>query len=658
MGASSSRALLTRALKIPGERQKLLLILLGIVVTTLASRLRSRRKKLESPGASSKELPASQTAATAAKASGVAVVPHVPKPNRPPPKPSTVAANGSAECTPHVPRPTRPCPSPAASGSATGSQGTPGAGTAATAACTPHVPRPTRPCPRPAEAAPSAAKLPDSTPHVPRPNRPPPKPKAAMDAISEDAPHVPPPSRPPPSAGLSAPEIESPAEGSTKDVEVWICLDFEWTCDEGESRRLHSDEGEIIEFSYVVFDSKAHKSVAEGQHYCKNVRTPITQFCTDLTGITDETLQNAGSLEDALQALSSAITADGIKGRPMCAVAHGSADLELVLPKNCERLGLQVPPALRRYVDLREAAQRHIATVGSSSNRKRVSSLRQICEALQVEMLGDEHCGLDDSWMVLFATQALLKAGARLRAIDLDAELTAFVENTNGPGAQSLCLDGLPFFAVASEVRPWLQKHTGLPLREDALWLVLGLDGRPSGRAVVDLACHDEATSALKTLAGGKCLTCGTVDTWPFEPPRERLILTRPLRRQEFVLKRQTSIVPDGMGAALVPFPADADSLAVLRGRKGAGKGSGKGKRNFETASNCKGRVKMFSDDRGFGFINYPEGEIFMHRTDCVGAQPLEGDRVTFDVVQDQRSGRTRAVNVRVDALAPILPRT
>ena len=31
----------------------------------------------------------------------------------------------------------------------------------------------------------------------------------------------------------------------------------------------------------------------------------------------------------------------------------------------------------------------------------RASSLREICDSLQVEMVGTEHCGLDDSWMVL-----------------------------------------------------------------------------------------------------------------------------------------------------------------------------------------------------------------------------------------------------------------
>merc|ERR1719199_1561497 len=146
-------------------------------------------------------------------------------------------------------------------------------------------------------------------------------------------------------------------------------------------------------------------------------------------------------------------------GRPSCAVAHGSADLELTLPRHCKANGLAVPHLLRRYVDLREAAQRHVAN--SDNPNRRASSLREICTALGVEMLGNEHCGLDDSWMVLLSLQQLLKANADLCAVDLDEERNAFLSQAN---QQELCLDGLPFFTIEPEVRNWLEEKTQQPL--------------------------------------------------------------------------------------------------------------------------------------------------------------------------------------------------
>jgi cold shock protein len=65
-----------------------------------------------------------------------------------------------------------------------------------------------------------------------------------------------------------------------------------------------------------------------------------------------------------------------------------------------------------------------------------------------------------------------------------------------------------------------------------------------------------------------------------------------------------------------------------------------------------KGTVKFFKLDRGFGFIA-PDGggnDVFVHMSELEksGLSSLrEGQRVTFDVEPDKRSGKPRAVNVR-----------
>eukprot|EP00434_Breviolum_minutum_P031080 symbB.v1.2.027491.t1/scaffold2823.1/size69429/3 len=103
--------------------------------------------------------------------------------------------------------------------------------------------------------------------------------------------------------------------GRPESAEIFICLDFEWTCDDGEDRQVHSDDTEIIEFSYVIYDAKANRLACERQHYCKNQRTPLTPFCTELTGITEETLASAGSLADALEGLQRDLNDEQICGR-------------------------------------------------------------------------------------------------------------------------------------------------------------------------------------------------------------------------------------------------------------------------------------------------------------------------------------------------------
>lgn len=61
------------------------------------------------------------------------------------------------------------------------------------------------------------------------------------------------------------------------------------------------------------------------------------------------------------------------------------------------------------------------------------------------------------------------------------------------------------------------------------------------------------------------------------------------------------------------------------------------------------GTVKFFSADKGFGFIT-PDtggGDVFVHITAIEqGVALRDGDKVTFDVGQDRKTGRSKAENV------------
>ena len=62
-----------------------------------------------------------------------------------------------------------------------------------------------------------------------------------------------------------------------------------------------------------------------------------------------------------------------------------------------------------------------------------------------------------------------------------------------------------------------------------------------------------------------------------------------------------------------------------------------------------KGMVKLFKDDKGFGFIQPDtDGEdIFFHVTSLLpGVTPKPGDRVTYELGVDRRTGRSRADKV------------
>jgi len=64
------------------------------------------------------------------------------------------------------------------------------------------------------------------------------------------------------------------------------------------------------------------------------------------------------------------------------------------------------------------------------------------------------------------------------------------------------------------------------------------------------------------------------------------------------------------------------------------------------------GTVKFFNATRGFGFIQPEDGapDVFVHvsAVERAGMQPLvEGQKVSFEVVQDSRSGKSSADNLQ-----------
>ncbi|PTM90124.1 cold-shock protein [Mycoplana dimorpha] len=62
------------------------------------------------------------------------------------------------------------------------------------------------------------------------------------------------------------------------------------------------------------------------------------------------------------------------------------------------------------------------------------------------------------------------------------------------------------------------------------------------------------------------------------------------------------------------------------------------------------GTVKFFNQDKGFGFITPDEGgaDVFVHVSALQGLGSLQdGQKVSYDLGQDRKTGKSKAENVR-----------
>jgi cold shock protein len=69
------------------------------------------------------------------------------------------------------------------------------------------------------------------------------------------------------------------------------------------------------------------------------------------------------------------------------------------------------------------------------------------------------------------------------------------------------------------------------------------------------------------------------------------------------------------------------------------------------------GKIKMFDEGRGFGFIKPDDGgvDVFFHVSALRdGDEITQGKAVKFEIGVDPKSGKTKAVSVEFDLKAPL----
>jgi len=188
----------------------------------------------------------------------------------------------------------------------------------------------------------------------------------------------------------------------------YLVLDFESTCQEG----ARIDPQEIIEFPCLLIRADDFSLVDQFHEYVKPVGKPLlTNFCTDLTGITQGMIQDKDTFRDVLSRFVSWYKSHGLDPSNATFVTCGQWDLESMLPQQCLYSDLPLPQMLNvgisgEFVNIKLTYQSTTGQYGKG--------IEAMQEYLGLKFEGRLHSGIDDCRNILSVMKSLVVRGAIL----------------------------------------------------------------------------------------------------------------------------------------------------------------------------------------------------------------------------------------------------
>eukprot|EP00088_Acartia_fossae_P064105 TRINITY_DN7877_c0_g1_i18.p1 TRINITY_DN7877_c0_g1~~TRINITY_DN7877_c0_g1_i18.p1 ORF type:complete len:306 (-),score=30.36 TRINITY_DN7877_c0_g1_i18:151-1068(-) len=182
-----------------------------------------------------------------------------------------------------------------------------------------------------------------------------------------------------------------------------LILDFESTCWQrrpGASNH-NPPPPEIIEFPVVLLDLKTGEIVSEFHEYVMPTEnSKLSQFCTELTGITQEMVDNGIPIGTCLHLFNRWIKnlideyqlildKNQGPGNMITCCTWSDWDLNLCLENECRRKQLVKPASLCTWIDIRAVYRRFY--------QRRPQGLNGALRDLGLEFSGREHSGIEDA---------------------------------------------------------------------------------------------------------------------------------------------------------------------------------------------------------------------------------------------------------------------
>lgn len=188
------------------------------------------------------------------------------------------------------------------------------------------------------------------------------------------------------------------ASAVAQKIRFLVVLDFEANC----MKDVRIKPQEIIEFPMVLLDLQSLKICGEFHKYVRPVVHPkLTDFCTELTGITQDMVDSGVSMQQAFEEAEHWLEGHGLIDKnsgkkliPFVFVTCGDWDLKTALSENW-KLAWENRRKLPKYWD--EWINIKVSFSSQYPKLKGGGSMVGMLNALQLELIGRHHSGIDDT---------------------------------------------------------------------------------------------------------------------------------------------------------------------------------------------------------------------------------------------------------------------
>jgi inhibitor of KinA sporulation pathway (predicted exonuclease) len=181
-------------------------------------------------------------------------------------------------------------------------------------------------------------------------------------------------------------------------------LDFEATCDDGGKFM-----NEVIEFPTVLLKWNAqlnnYELVGEFQDYCKPVKNiQLTKFCTGLTGITQEQVDNGLPFNESLDRHYKWIKSHLENDDSFVFLTCGKWDLDVMMVNECKRWKIVPPKIYRTFINIK-------SELPYFYKLDKQMGMDGMLKYLNMKLIGHHHSGIDDCRNIARIWQELVKKG-------------------------------------------------------------------------------------------------------------------------------------------------------------------------------------------------------------------------------------------------------